>query len=148
MCFIRRHCFNLLISLFILGSMGITLIIAFAPKEDKLKRGFIACTNQLADKVTGCQGDFWCAGKAVFANTACDIHVIAKGVQLWLEGKQPKPWSNYFFTPDLSHLQNILNENAELFYQENPSYRQDFEDLKKQYELLEEQTENDKQNNE
>ncbi len=141
----KLNWFNVLIGLIIIISMGITLIITFAPREDKFKRGFIRCTNELAEKVNACNGKFWCAGKAILANTKCDSKVIIEGVKLWIDGKQPAPWSNYYFKPDLSHLQNILNENAELFYEENPDYIKDFETLKKDYENLEEKTKHDKE---
>ena len=143
MNFIKRHWFNLLMALIIVLSMGLTLLVAFSPKEDKLDRGFIPCSKLLAENVTSCKGNFWCTIKAVIKNSACDTKIIFNGLKMWVHGEQSAPWSNYFFEPDLSHLKNPLNENAELFYQENPNYLQDFEDLKQEHKKLEESIQHD-----
>lgn len=144
MNFIKNHWFNVLMALFILLSMGFTLLIAFSPKEDKLDRGFIPCSKQLAERVASCQGSFSCTIEAVLKNSACDSKIIFNGVKMWLKGEQPTPWSNYYFEPDLSHLENPLDENSGLFYQENPNYLQDFEDLKQEHQKLEESIQHDK----
>lgn len=146
MNFIKKHWFNILIVLFIILSMGLSLIVAFAPKEDKLERGFIPCTKQLTERIIGCHSSFWCVTSAIFKNSACDAKVIGQGLKLWVSGKQSTPWSNYYFTPDLSHLDNTLEENAELFYEENPNFMEDFEKLKEDYKKLVETNENDEKN--
>lgn len=144
MRFIKQHWFNLLMVLLIFLAMGETLLIAFSPREDAQKRGFIPCTQQLAEHVANCQGSLWCTTKAVVKNSWCDSKVIGQGIKLWLQGKQSNPWSNYYFTPDLSHIETALNENTELFYQENPNYIEDFEKLKQKHQKLEESINHDK----
>lgn len=143
MNFIKKYWFNLFIALIIVISMVFTLLIAFSPKADKLERGFIPCTKLLAENVTNCHGKLWCTFKAITKNSVCDAKVIYQGISQWIEGKQDYPWSNYYFTPDLSHLQTTLDENSELFYQENPNYIQDFEELQKEHKKLEGQLNHD-----
>ena len=145
MKFIKHHWFNLLIALLIILSMTMTLLITFAPKEDRLNRGFIPCTLELASNLQNCDGKLWCAVKTVVKNSACDAKVIGKGLKMWISGEQPAPWSNYFFSPDLSHLEQVSDENVELFYQENPNHLQDFEDVKNNYRNLEESKANDEE---
>ena len=146
MNFIKKHWFNIFIVLFIILSMGISVIVSFAPKEDKLERGFIPCTKQLAERIIGCHSDFWCVTASVFKNSVCDAKIIGQGLKLWINRKQPAPWSNYYFTPDLSHIDNTLEENAQLFYEENPDFMDDFEKLKEDYQKLEEMNQNDQNN--
>ena len=147
MKFIKQHWFNIFVVLFIITSMGLSLIVALAPKEDKLERGFIPCTKQLTERIIGCHSDFWCVTSSILKNSRCDIKVIGHGINLWITGKQPKPWSNYFFTPDLSHIDNSLDKNAQLFYEENPDFMEDFENLKENYKKLEEMNKNDSEEN-
>ena len=142
MNFIKHYWFNLLIALVIILGMGFTLLIALSPREDAQKRGFIPCTEQLAENVSACRGGLWCATKAVLENGRCDAGVIIRGIRLWLKGKQPRPWSNYIFVPEINYHDNPLYENSELFYQENPDYRQDFEKLKQNHQQLEEDNAN------
>lgn len=145
MSFIKRHWFNFFIALIILCTMGLTLLVAFSPKEDREGRGFIPCTKQLAENVTTCQNKMWCVFKAVLKNSLCDARVITKGIHLWLQAKQSTPWSNYFFKPDLSHIQNFTDPNAKLFYEENKDYLKDFEQVKENNKKLEELENNDKE---
>lgn len=139
MNFIKHYWFNLLMALVIVFGMGFTVLIALSPREDMQKRGFIPCTEQLADEVSACGGNLWCTAKAVFNNGRCDAKVILRGFRLWLKGEQPRPWSNYIFIPEIKPADNALYENSELFYQENPEYRQDFEKLKQNHQKLEEE---------
>ncbi|MBR1604753.1 MAG: hypothetical protein IJ660_01435 [Alphaproteobacteria bacterium] len=145
MRFLQHHWFNIVVVLLVFLALGMTLLIAFSPKQDAKKRGFIPCTLQLAEQVANCRGGLWCTTKAVVKNSWCDSKVIGQGIKLWLQKQQPAPWSNYFFTPDLSHLETSINEHAELFYQENPNYIQDFENLKREHKKLEESIEHDKE---
>lgn len=124
-------------ALVIIFGMSFTLLIALSPREDAQKRGFIPCTEQLAENISACEGNLWCTTKAVLNNGRCDTGVIMRGINLWFKGGQPRPWSNYLFTPEINHPDNLLYENSELFYQENPDYRQDFEQLKQNHKQLE-----------
>lgn len=123
----------------ILCGMGLTIIVSLSPREDKQKRGFIPCTEQLADSISLCNGSIWCTSKAIINNSICDTKIIISGVKLWINGKQKTPWSNYIFIPDLSHIDTPLYEETEIFYKENPNYLQDFEELKQTHNDLEEE---------
>ncbi len=147
MKFLKRHWFNIFIVIFILISMGQTILVAFSPREDRLNRGFIPCTKQLTTELIDCQSSMWCITKAVISNGGCDLKIIGQGFRLWIKGEQSAPWSNYLYSPDLSHLNNDLNENSELFYEENPNFLQDFEKVKQDYQKLEESNSNDKTEN-
>ena len=138
MNFIKYHWFNLLIALIIIFVMGFTILIALSPREDLQNRGFIPCTQELADTITSCQGNMWCSTKAIIKNSACDAKVIGDGIKLWIAGKQKTPWSNYIFTPDLTPTDDILQKNTELFYQENPNFLEDFAKVKQEHQKLEE----------
>ena len=50
--------------------MGLTIIVSLSPREDKQKRGFIPCSEQLADSISLCNGKIWCASKAIINNIA------------------------------------------------------------------------------
>ena len=143
MKFLKNHWFNILIALLIIITMGQTLLVAFSPREDKLERGFIPCTKQLTINIINCQSKIWCVTKAVVQNGGCDAKVIMQGIKLWLKGEQSTPWDNYFFQPDLSHLDNDLSEHSELFYKENPNYLQDFELVMQDHQKLEESNSHD-----
>lgn len=147
MKFIKHHWFNILMVLFILVSMGQTLLVAFSPREDKQNRGFIPCTKQLSMQLIECQSGAWCVIKAVMKNSGCDLKVIGQGLSLWVKGEQSTPWSNYLYQPDLSHLENNLNENSKLFYKENPNYLEDFEQVKQEHQKLEESNSNEQTEN-
>lgn len=138
MKFIKHHWFNLLIALMIVFGMGFMLLIALSPREDAQKRGFIPCTEQLADSVTDCHGGLACTTKAVLLNSVCDAKVIGRGFKLWWQNQQPRPWSNYLFKPEISHHDSVLYENSELFYQEYPDHLRDFEKVKQEHRKLEE----------
>lgn len=135
---LKQYWFNLLIALIIILGMGVTILVALSPKEDRLNRGFIPCTQELADNISACQGQIGCAARAVVQNSLCDAKIIGQGVKLWIRGEQAAPWSNYIFAPDTSDTQLELPENEELFYNENPNFRQDFEQVKKEHQKLEE----------
>lgn len=138
MSFLKRHWFNIFMTLFIFCSMGLTLLVALSPKQDAQNRGFIPCTTELANKVTSCQGGLKCTTKAILNNVVCDARVVTKGLDNWINDKQEKPWSNYLFEPELSAEEKLFREHTDIFYKENPNYHSDFEQLKRDYELLKE----------
>ena len=125
-------------TLFIFCSMGITLLVAVSPKQDAKNRGFIPCTTELANKVTSCQGMLKCTTKAILSNVLCDARVVIKGLNNWINNKQDRPWSNYLFKPELTEEEKLLKKHTDIFYKENQNYHSDFEQLKRDYELLKE----------
>lgn len=42
-----------------------------------------------------------CVLGSVVDNTFCNVGVIGEGLKLWMTGKQPAPWSNYLFEPEI-----------------------------------------------
>jgi len=112
----KKHWFTILILLIILLFAIFFAIIATSPKQDLQKRGFIPCTEALAENLYNCKNEKWCAVKAILNNTYCDLKVVAKGIDLWAKGSQPTPWSNYLFSPEL-----YQDEEIKKFYQDNPN---------------------------
>ena len=104
MSFLKAHWFGLVVSLITAFFILVFLIVLFAPRQDELKRGFIPCTEAMAEEMFACEsnGKALCMLSAVVKNNFCDIDVIGAGLKSWLLGKQPRPWSNYYFEPQLS----------------------------------------------
>ena len=48
----------------------------------------------------GAQRRIWGVLGAVGKSYCCYAGIVADGIGLWLDGKQPMPWSNYFFESD------------------------------------------------
>lgn len=84
-----------------------------------------------------------CSAKAILSNAWCDAKVVGHGFKAWLDSKQEKPWSNYIFRPELTEDESLFNEHTDLFYKENPNYFWDFQQLKKDYKALKENTHHD-----
>lgn len=123
---LQQHWFNILIALILFFSICFFTIIAFSPRVDAQKRGFIPCTEALSEQIENCNTQIFCSLKAILKNSWCDAKVIGQGMKDWLKGTQPTPWSNYMFIPEL------YDTTDDEFYQENPDYIQDFTQTKKQ----------------
>lgn len=81
----------------------LTTALAFSPKSDALKRGFIPCTEAFVLHVSDCErGKIGCISKGLWQDTKCNLSVIADGFTAWLHGQQPTPWENYLFVPTSS----------------------------------------------
>ena len=75
-------------------------MLAVAPKNDALNRGFIPCTRDFVTAVSSCErGEIGCMAAGIWQDTKCNLYVIFDGAGAWLRGKQPAPWSNYLFEP-------------------------------------------------
>ena len=135
--FIKYHWFGLLIS----TAFGLFLvqffIVLFAPHHDLQNRGFVPCTNQMAEQVETCNYAKICVLKAVSDNTFCDTKVIVSGFSKWIKGEQPRPWSNYFFVPEYPQQTEDPDEELEEFYKENPDLQEQMQKIKQQYLELE-----------
>lgn len=123
---LRQHWFNILIALILFCSICFFTIIAFSPREDLKKRGFIPCTEILSEQMEECNAQIFCSLKAILKNSWCDAKVIGRGMKNWINGTQPSPWSNYIFVPEL------YDTADDEFYLENPDYIRDFNQTKKQ----------------
>jgi len=133
--FIKHHWFGLLVSI----SFGLFLIefflVMFAPHVDIQNRGFVPCTAQMAEEIEICSRKKLCIIKAVTDNYVCDAKVILGGVSQWLQGQQPRPWSNYLFEPELP--QEEVDEGLQEYYDENPNLADEMAELKQKYKELE-----------
>lgn len=136
MNFIKQHWFGALITLILLFSAILFVIVVLSPRYDNQKRGFIPCTETMADELLACSNKSFCMLGAVLNNSVCDAKVILNGLGDWVKGKQPAPWSNYFFTPDLTPDEETEAGVAE-FYQDNPNLREEMERLKQLNQKLE-----------
>ncbi len=142
MTFIKNHWFGLLLSLVVGFFMLVFALVLFSPREDLHSRGFIPCTEEMAYNMLGCnENKAWCMLKEVVKNTFCDIGVIVDGVAAWHKGEQPRPWSNYFFTPELPVDEQMEDELVQEYYENNPDLAGEMNRLKKLNKELENGTE-------
>ena len=121
---LKKHWFTILVLTFVLLFATFFTVIAISPKQDLQRRGFIPCTEVLAEKLYECKKDKWCGIQVILNNTYCDIKVVSKGLNLWVRGDQPTPWSNYIFEPEL-----YLDEEVKEFYEQNPNIEEDMQEL-------------------
>ena len=133
MGFVRQHWFGFIVTLVLLLSALLFLIVLFSPRQDNQKRGFIPCTETMAAALYDCRGRSFCMLGAILENSRCDAAVVLTGLGDWVKGKQPSPWSNYFFTPDLEPEEELAPEVQE-FYQDNPNLRRDMKQLEAMHE--------------
>ena len=146
MSFIKHHWFGLIISLFMLAYLLVFVLVLFAPRYDEQKRGFIPCTEIMAEELIFCDSSAWCMLKTIAKNTWCDTNVVAKGFGQWIKGEQKTPWANYLFEPQLSQ-QNIASdvepeESLQEFYEQTPDIEASMQNLRKLNQELEEQIKN------
>ena len=146
MRFIKHHWFGLIISLFMLAYLLVFVLVLFAPRYDEQKRGFIPCTEIMAEELIFCDSSAWCMLKTITKNTWCDTNVVAKGFGQWIKGEQKTPWANYLFEPQLPQ-QNIASdvepeESLQEFYEQTPDIEASMQNLRKLNQELEEQIKN------
>ncbi len=90
------YCLGLLVFV----TVYMVAMLAAAPKNDALNRGFIPCTRDFVTKVSDCgRGELSCMAAGIWQDTKCNLYVIFDGAGAWLRGKQPTPWANYLFEP-------------------------------------------------
>ena len=132
MDFLKHHWFGFLLSLFVAFFVLVFTLVFFAPREDIHSRGFIPCTEEMAYNMLACQENkAWCVLSEIVKNTFCDIGVIKDGVVKWAQGQQARPWSNYYFTPELPQTDQAQDELVQEFYQNNPDLAGEMARLKK-----------------
>ncbi len=132
MHFLKQYWFGIFIGLIIFWFLVFFMIVAFAPHHDNQSRGFSRCTEEMADEIQNCsQNRFFCTLGAVLSGAGCDVNVIADGLGMWLRGEQSRPWSNYYFTPDLSAPEeDEYLDGQEEYYQAHPDMRETMRRLK------------------
>lgn len=131
MTFLKNHWFGFILSLFVFAFVVVFVLVMISPRQDLQKRGFIPCTEILADELFACEKNkAVCMVKAILKNTWCDTKVIGEGAKLWADGKQKTPWENYLFTPELEDPEE-LDEGLEEFYEQTPDVEASMNNLKK-----------------
>lgn len=122
MQFIKNHWFGLFISLFMLYFLGVFFIVMIAPHQDEQKRGFVPCTEKMAEKLHDCDSKKICVLDVVIKNTFCDIRIINQGIMNWVKGKQPSPWASYLFTTPKSAEQIQEDKEWQEYTGEKPNF--------------------------
>ena len=107
----------------------IVTILLLSPRQDLDNRGFIPCTNDLMENLIDCKRKVFCSINAILTNTKCEIDIIHKGIKLWIDDKQPYPWSNYIFKPKLPSSIYIDEEAVKEYLKEYPNVKDDMEKL-------------------
>lgn len=131
MNFIKHHWFGIIISLFVTAFMLVFVLVLISPRQDLQKRGFIPCTETMANELFACQDNkVFCMVKTILQNSWCDTKVIGDGLKLWANGEQKTPWANYIFTPELAEPE-IVDEGLAEFYDQTPDVEGSMNDLKK-----------------
>lgn len=137
MSYIKLHWFGILVSTFVAWVLLVFVLVLFSPRQDIQGRGFIPCTETMADKMLGCtENKTWCMLGAIVDNSFCDMKVVAKGFGLWTTRQQARPWSNYLFIPEA--LDDDFDEQAQSEYlQTNSDIKAEMAELKQLNEEIE-----------
>lgn len=136
MQFIKYHWFGLLVSAAVLFFLVIFFLVLIAPHQDDQKRGFVPCTETMANEIHQCAGNKLCILEAIVGNTFCNVGVVGRGLSAWLGGEQPHPWSNYLFAPAAKTAEEPQAELNE-FYNQNPDIEGQMQELQKLNDELE-----------
>lgn len=137
--FLKHYWFGILTSLILFAGFFFFLLVLVSPRQDAQKRGFIPCTEAMAQGMLSCpvQNKYSCMFGYILKNSWCDIKVIGRGMKLWVAGEQKAPWSNYIFTPILDE-DNPEDEVLQEFRENNPHLGLELEYMKKLNQQLEE----------
>ena len=129
MNFIRRYWFGSLM-FFIIGCfLLLFVLLIISPKQDAKGRGFIKCTQEMVDNLSTCNKKFYCSIMAVIKNTTCDVDVVIEGISLWIDKKQPTPWSNYIFEPQTDASSFFDEEERAEYLKANPDVNNEMKRL-------------------
>ena len=129
MSFVKRYWFSGFIGLVLMCFVFVFVLILLAPKQDLKGRGFIPCTEEMVEDLLNCNKGMWCSIKTIVKNNVCALGVIGEGVSRWMKGKQPAPWSNYIFEPEL-YPEGLVDEEARKAYlAEYPDTKDEMERL-------------------
>ena len=108
MNYIKQHWFSIMISAFMSYFLLIFILVVVSPQKDDLNRGFIPCSIAQSDKIISCENSgAMCILNGIIKGNLCYMKVFNIGIYNFITAKQPRPWSNYMFTPELK-----LQENA------------------------------------
>ncbi len=138
MYFIKYHWFGLLTGLVIFFFMGLFILVLLSPRADEQKRGFIPCTENMAEQILACENNkIICLLKAVVGNSWCDAKVVGRGIKKWIFGEQKAPWSNYIFIPELPSNHFFDSEAGAEYLKQHPNTKAEMQKLQKLNEELE-----------
>lgn len=139
--FIKEYWFGMLTSFILLVGFLFFLLVLLSPRQDLKKRGFIPCTEALAQNILNCPAEtkYRCIFGEIMQNSWCDIKVIGKGVRLWVGGKQSALWSNYIFKPETSEAAAAGDDLDAEFYQEGSHPELDLLKLQQLSDIIEKQ---------
>ena len=101
--FIKEYWFGMLTGFILLVGFLFFLLILLSPRYDAQKRGFIPCTEALAQNLLSCpqDGKYSCIFAEIMKNTWCDVKVVAEGFSLFgcllilIKGKMPLNLPDY-----------------------------------------------------
>ncbi len=99
---IKEYWFGILLLIGAVLFLLFVALVAAAPHDDAQMRGFTPCTYEMAEELSlqGGQKKIWGVLGAVTDSYFCYAGVVWSGVGLWLDGKQPTPWTNYLFASE------------------------------------------------
>lgn len=129
MDFIRRYWFGLITGAFIFVFLVLFILILLSPRQDAQKRGFIPCTEAMAENLLSCEGKVFCLLSAVIKNSWCDMKVVGKGFSKWLEGKQSTPWENYIFIPEPAIDESFDAQARAEYLKSSPNIKEEMQRL-------------------
>lgn len=138
MSFIKHHWFGFLTSLFVLWVLAVFILVLFSPRQDVQGRGFIPCTETMADEMLVCEKNkALCMLKAIVKNSICDMNVVAKGFGAWVVREQSTPWSNYLFESEIPEDDDFDNAAKAEYLKNNPAMEAEMSELKQLNEEIE-----------
>lgn len=138
MSFIKYHWFGLLTGLIIFFFMVLFILVLLSPRADEQKRGFIPCTENMAEQILACEHNkIACLLKAVVGNSWCDAKVVGRGIKKWVLGEQKTPWSNYIFIPELPADRFFDQEARAEYLKQHPDPKAEMQRLHKLHKELE-----------
>lgn len=137
--FFKENWFGMLTSFILLVGFLFFLLVLLSPRQDLQKRGFIPCTEALAQNILSCPAEtkYRCIFGEIMQNSWCDIKVIGSGFKLWASGKQGTPWANYIFKPEISGSAEQLDEIDTEFYNSSDHPELDLLKLQQLNEVME-----------
>ena len=137
MNFIKRYWFGGILTTVICCFLLLFVLLIISPKQDAKNRGFVKCTQSMITSLSDCNRKIWCSVETISENTWCNIKVIAEGFKLWLDDKQPRPWSNYLFEPEAIENSFFDEEAIAEYLKNNPNVKQEMmrlDELRKELE--------------
>lgn len=137
--FFKEYWFGMLTSLILLVGFLFFLLVLLSPRQDIQKRGFIPCTETLAQNILNCPTDtkYRCIFAEIMQNSWCDIKVIGTGLTSWIQGRQSTPWANYIFRPEVYPADQNRDELDAEFYNSSAHPELDLLKLQQLNEIIE-----------